>query len=37
MVQMAIIYDEATEDYIYALEVINGIFTVIFIFEVIVK
>lgn len=34
---MAIVYDEATDDYLLALEIINGIFTVIFILEVVIK
>jgi hypothetical protein len=34
---MAIIYDEAPYEYIYALEIINLVFTTIFIIECFIK
>lgn len=37
MIQMAMVYEEATEDYLFALDVLNYIFTAVFVIEAIIK
>jgi len=37
MIQMAMIYDEASEEYLFGLEVLNYIFTSIFVLEAVIK